>query len=147
MKKVKEEHIQLIDKWKDLLTNIHFTDTYATTNHVNNIEEITNLVFNTTPKWIETLFEIRNYLVNIIGIKTTVPPNYSTHFKVGGYIKFFKIFEISNDEIILGANDSHLNFRVIVSNDHSKDVNIKLITLVAYNNNIGRIYMALIKRN
>ena len=45
MKKVKEEQTKITDKLNKLLTKIDFSDTFTTTNHINNIEKITNLVF------------------------------------------------------------------------------------------------------
>ncbi len=118
---------------------------FSTTNHINNIEEITNLVFNTTPRWVNSLFTIRNKVAGIFGLKTEVPKDYNEHFKIGGYVKFFKIFSISDNEVVLGADDSHLNFRAIVKNDKSESFNIKVITLVEYNNYKGKIYMGIIK--
>jgi len=91
------------------------------------------------------LFTIRNKVAGIFGLKTEVPKDYNEHFKIGGYVKFFKIFSISDNEVVLGADDSHLNFRAIVKNDKSESFNIKVITLVEYNNYKGKIYMGIIK--
>ncbi|MDG1398955.1 MAG: DUF2867 domain-containing protein [Polaribacter sp.] len=144
-RKVIEERIRLTDDQKDLLTKIDFVDIFATTNHTNNLEEITNLVFNTTPKWVNSLFVLRNRIAGLFGLKTEVPNNNNQNFKVGGYIKFFKIYSISDTEIILGADDLHLNFRVLINDDKSDSYNIKIITLVEYNNLKGKIYMSIIK--
>jgi hypothetical protein len=145
MKKVIEEKIELTDEQKKILLKIDFVDTFSTTNHINNIEEITNLVFNTTPKWINSLFAIRNKIASLFGLKTEMPNDYNKNYKVGGYVKFFKIFSISDNEVILGADDSHLNFRAVINNDKSDSYNIKVITLVEYNNLKGKIYMGIIK--
>jgi hypothetical protein len=145
MKKVIEEKIELTDEQKQILSKIDFVDTFSTTNHINNIEEITNLVFNTTPKWINSLFAIRNKIASLFGLKTEMPNDYNKNYKVGGYVKFFKIFSISDNEVILGADDSHLNFRAVINNDKSDSYNIKVITLVEYNNLKGKIYMGIIK--
>jgi len=145
MKKVKEEKIKLRDNLIELLTTIDFTDTFSTTNHIDDIKDITNLIFNTSPKWLQLLFKLRNNLVKIIGLKAGIPKDYNETFKVGGYVKFFKIYSISNNQVVLGANDSHLNFRAIVENDTSKNYNIKVITLVQFNNIKGKFYMNIIK--
>lgn len=145
IKKVIEDKIALTDNQKGLLLKIDFSDTFSTTNHINNIEEITNLVFNTAPRWVNSLFTIRNKVAGIFGLKTVVPNDYNEHFKIGGYVKFFKIFSISDNEVILGADDSHINFRAIVINEKTDLYNIKVITLVEYNNLKGKIYMGIIK--
>nr|WP_321409913.1 DUF2867 domain-containing protein [uncultured Carboxylicivirga sp.] len=144
-KKVLEENLELTKTERNWLTRIDFADTFSTTNHTNNLKEITNLVFNTTPQWIKALFTIRNKMVEIIGIKTKIPEDYNEDFKVGGYVKFFKIYSISENKVVLGADDSHLNFRAIIKNDHTEKYNIKVTTLVEYNNSTGRMYMKIIK--
>lgn len=144
-KRVIEEKTDLTDNQKALLVKIDFADTFSTTNHINSIEEITNLIFNTTPRWIDFLFTIRNKIVGFFGLETKVPDDYNENFVVGGYVKFFKIFAISDNEITLGADDSHLNFRALIKNDQSDSFNIKVITLVEYNNNLGKLYMGIVK--
>jgi hypothetical protein len=145
MPKVIEEKIHLSKKAKNLFSKIDFADTFSTTNHYDNINKISHLVFNTSPKWITTLFKIRNKMVSFIGLKTEKPSDYNTKFKVGGYINFFKIYDIADNEIILGADDSHLNFRAIINITKAKTYNIKVTTLVKYNNTKGKIYMSFIK--
>ena len=145
MKKVKEEATPSSYLEAKLLDQIDFSDTFSTTNHKNTLEETTNFIFNNTPKWIDQLFVIRNKIVKLFGLKTGIPADYNEEFRVGGYIAFFKIFSIANNEIILGANDSHLNFRAVVANSNETDFNIKVVTLVEYNNTKGKIYMNLIK--
>lgn len=145
MKKVIKEKNRLNNNQKNLLTKIDFVDTFSTTNHTNNIEEITNLVFNTTPKWVNSLFVLRNTIAGMFGLKTEIPNDYNENFKIGGYVKFFQIYSISDTEVVLGADDSHLNFRALINDDKSDSYNIKVITLVEYNNLKGKIYMSLIK--
>ncbi|MEM6813010.1 MAG: DUF2867 domain-containing protein [Bacteroidota bacterium] len=145
IRKVKEERISPGDYPKGLLKRIDFADIFSTTNHTNSIQEITDLIFNTTPGWIKGLFAVRNKIVYLFGLKSEKPKDYNENYEVGGYVKFFKIFSISDNEVILGANDSHLNFRALVKNDKSDYYNIKVITLVEYNNLKGKIYMQLIK--
>lgn len=144
-KKVQEENVYLSEEAKQLFDTIDFADTFATTNHKNSIEEVTKLVFATTPKWVSILFSIRNSIVRFFGLKTSLPEDYNEHFKVGGYLHFFKIYNIRHNEIVLGANDSHLNFRAVVSNTEASLYNIKVTTLVQFNNTKGKIYMKLIK--
>lgn len=145
MKLVIEEHTPLTEAFKSLLPKIDFFDIFSTTNHVDSLELISHKIFNTTPKWVAFLFRIRNSIANIIGLKHELPKDFNENFKVGGYIKFFKIFDIKTDQVILGANDKHLNFRAIITRTEDTNYNIKLTTLVEYNNNLGKIYMAIVK--
>ncbi|WP_445722529.1 DUF2867 domain-containing protein [Flavobacterium sp.] len=130
---------------KEALPKVDFTDTFSTTNHQDTLENITNLIFGKEPKWVTLLFKIRNSIVKLFGLKTEMPKNVNTHFKVGSYIGFFQIFNIIENEVLLGADDSHLKFRVSIFNSQEKDFNIKVTTLVQYNNTFGKIYMTIIK--
>lgn len=145
MKQVIEEQTKLTASQNQLFQKIDFHDTFATTNHEDTLEEITNHIFNTTPNWIKALFTLRNNIARLIGLKTEIPKDYNENFKVGGYLKKFKIYALSENEVILGADDTHLNFRAIVMNNHKAVFNIKVITLVEYNNQKGKIYMGFIK--
>lgn len=143
-KKVIQEPTYLSNTSKEIFQHIDFADTFSTTNHKNNLEEITNLIFNNPPKWVSYLMQLRNNIVKHIGLKTAKPEDYHEKFEEGGYIYFFKIYSISESEVIIGADDSHLNFRAVILNTKSEKYNIKMITLVKYNNAFGKFYMSLI---
>ena len=143
--KVKVESTPKTAGIKNALPTIDFTDTFSTTNHQNDLAEISNLVFGKAPKWIEFLLKLRNSIVKVFGLKTERPDDFQTNFKVGGYIGFFKIYSIEENEIILGADDKHLNFRVSIYNSNESEFNIKVTTPVEYNNSFGRWYMTIVK--
>lgn len=143
--KVKAESAPKTEGIKSAIHQVDFTDTFSTTNQLDDLNIITNLIFGTTPKWVEFLMKLRNRVVKVFGLKTNKPEDFNTDFKVGGYIGFFKIFHIQSNEIMLGANDKHLNFRVSVYNSNETLFNIKATTLVEYNNRFGKIYMTIIK--
>ncbi|MFD2036299.1 DUF2867 domain-containing protein [Belliella marina] len=145
MGKVRIEKTPLEYMGRGLLSKVDFSDTFSTTNQENNLREITHLIFNKPPKWVKWLFSIRNKTVRLFGLKTEMPADYNERFAVGGYIGYFRIFSISDHEIVLGADDSHLNFRAIVAHNKETLHNIKVITLVQYNNPMGKIYMGIIK--
>ena len=143
--KVKSEHVPSTKLIENALRKIEFSDTFSTTNHFNSIQEIANLIFNNTPRWVEILFAIRNFLVGLVGLKTKPPEDYSEAFKVGGYVGFFRIYNIEENEVLMGLDDSHLNFRASVYNSKDKQFNIKITTLVEYNNFKGKVYFFFVK--
>lgn len=143
--KVKTEIAPETKLIKEALPKIDFTDTFSTTNHQDTLETITHLIFGKEPKWVTLLFKIRNAIVKLFGLKTEMPKDGNTQFKVGSYIGFFQIYNIIENEVLLGADDSHLKFRVSILNSQEKDFNIKVTTLVQYNNTFGKIYMTIIK--
>ena len=112
--------------------------------------EIGKSFFASGPKWIDILFSFRNKLVGLFGLKTsekiTDRQKILNNFKCekGEQIGLFKVFDKTNDEIILGEDDKHLNFRVSLFIDQQNESKIdkKLIisTTVKFNNWFGRLY-------
>ncbi|MFY0608306.1 MAG: DUF2867 domain-containing protein [Cyclobacteriaceae bacterium] len=142
--KVKLEPTPKTEGVKNALPKIDFTDTFSTTNHQDDLRSISNLVFGTMPKWVEFLMKLRNAIVSVFGLKTEIPADFHSTFEVGGYVGFFQIFSIEHNEIMLGADDKHLNFRVSIYNSGEDQFNIKVTTLVQFNNLFGRFYMAIV---
>jgi hypothetical protein len=77
--------------------------------------------------------KIRDVTVQPLGLKTSKPKD----------VFFTKIAQIEN-ELIMGENDRHLNFRVSVLVDRLSSL-IYLTTVVHYNNRIGKAYFLFVK--
>lgn len=140
MKKVIQEDLAKEIFGREILTRIDFLDTYSTTNHLNTLEEIVALIFNTMPKWIQVLLKLRNRLVRVVGLKSV-----ETTSKKESSKDVFKIIELEKENIVLGVDDSHLNFRVVVQKTNADFYNIKVSTLVEYHHFLGRVYMWFVK--
>ena len=130
---------------KNALPKIDFTDTFSTTNHIDSLDIIANKIFGSEPVWITFLFKIRNFVMKLFGFKTEIPTNIDTTFNIGSFVGFFEIYSIQQNEIVLGADDKHLKFRVSIYNSEEENYNIKVTTLVEYLNTFGKIYMTVIK--
>ncbi|WP_233889223.1 DUF2867 domain-containing protein, partial [Paraburkholderia flagellata] len=106
------------------------------------VEALARHVFANQPAWIAMLLGIRDTLVRPLGLKTTV----DFKEKGGDRISLFHVFERSDDEIVLGEDDTHLDFRVSVlvqPSSHSRS-RLTVTTLVFYNRPLGRAYITLI---
>ncbi|MDR2206965.1 MAG: DUF2867 domain-containing protein [Flavobacteriaceae bacterium] len=112
--------------------------------------EIGKSFFMNGPKWIEKLFALRNKMVALFGLKTSEKITNRTQilnkFKCekGEQIGLFKVFDRTNDEVILGEDDKHLNFRVSLfidrQTDDSAHKKLTISTTVTFNNRFGRLY-------
>lgn len=112
--------------------------------------EIGKSFFLSGPKWIDKLFAFRNKLVGFFGLKTsgkiTDRQKMLHNFKCekGEQIGLFKVFDKTDNEIILGEDDKHLNFRVslFIDKQNENETNKRLIisTTVKFNNWFGRLY-------
>lgn len=85
------------------------------------------------PFWARALLRLRNILVAPLGLSGAVPE--------GAKIGPFPIDERNGREIILGFDDSHLNFRISVLADGTTAY---CATWVHTHNWLGRIYLAAI---
>lgn len=112
--------------------------------------EIGKSFFSSGPKWIDKLFAFRNKLVGFFGLKTsgeiTDRQKMIDDFKCekGEQLGLFKVFDKSTNEIILGEDDKHLNFRVSLfidkQNESKTDKILTISTTVKFNNWFGRLY-------
>jgi hypothetical protein len=106
--------------------------------------------FSSGPKWVGKLFNLRNKIVAVFGLKTSGNlvdrQQQLDNFKCepGEQLGLFKVFNKTEEEVILGEDDKHLNFRISLFLDNSKtDKSIKNLTIsttVEFNNWFGRLY-------
>lgn len=96
------------------------------------------------PRWARNLSAARNAIVGPLGLKTGSTPEQvapDTPAAVGDSIGIFRIFSISDTEIIVGEDDRHLDFRASILKD---DKGFYLSTWVKPHNLGGRAYLATI---
>ena len=86
-----------------------------------------------TPNWISGLMALRNGLVRRVGLKTAS-------------IDGFPVLAERADEVVVGFNDGHLDFRLVlrVEPDGSGLNRVSLSTLVDRHNLLGRAYITVV---
>mgnify|MGYP000058508853 CR=1 FL=1 len=82
------------------------------------------------PGWAQALLSLRNRLVRPFGLKTEVSGT--------GTSAIFPVTYEDATEVILGTDDSHLNFRICL---HREAGRIHMATWVHCNNLLGRLYL------
>lgn len=117
--------------------------------------EIGKAFFTSGPEWIGVLFKIRNKIVSVIGLKvssgnTNDIRNQIENFKwePGERLGLFKVFDKTNEELVLGEDDKHLNFRVSLFIEQSlneKNKRLTVTTTVEFKNWFGRFYFLPVK--
>jgi hypothetical protein len=105
-------------------------------------------MFSRTPRWIAALVGLRNRLGALIGLKGTEETALEASLPADQRrrIGFFPIVSQAQDRIVLGFDDWHLDFRVVVdvlalSVDRQQ---LTATTLVRTHNRTGRAYLAFI---
>src|SRR5690606_37747977 len=117
------------------------------------IEEAGKLFFTASPGWIRRLVITRDRIVRTWGLKTAArqkdPEKALTTFQaeIGQRIGLFKVLERTTEELILGENDSHLDFRVslLLSSQNIHKRALIISTAVRFHNLWGNIYFFLIQ--
>ncbi|TYC67256.1 DUF2867 domain-containing protein [Stappia sp. BW2] len=100
--------------------------------------------------WVTALMSLRDNLVGIIGMKTThdlaneQTAEAATCKGVGDRIGFFKIYSVLENEIILGENDWHQDFRLSLYRKRENGARIYASTCCKRHNLAGHAYLALI---
>jgi len=112
--------------------------------------EIGKAFFSSGPKWVEKLFLLRNKIVGLFGLKTsgniTDRQKQLDNFKCepGEQLGLFKVYAKTNNEVVLGEDDKHLNFRVSLLLDQlfneTDNKTLTITTTVEFNNKFGRLY-------
>jgi hypothetical protein len=114
------------------------------------VDTIARAIFRSPPWWVETLMTLRNQIVSVIGLKTSEFEKTETEnvdLQPGSSIRGFHVFERTGNEILLGLDDSHLDFRVSVLLKNEVDNRrVVLSTAVCFNNLIGRAYFVPVKQ-
>ncbi len=100
------------------------------------------------PEAFKRLMVLRSHLVKPLGIRgvshedLAQPIDISRDYAIGDKIGRWTLFARYDDELITGANDRHLDFRVSVL--RTEDRRIVLSTAVMPHNALGRAYLAAI---
>ena len=88
----------------------------------------TRLAFAHGPLWIRTLMRLRNRLGRVVGLKPAPASG-------------FPVIRQSPDEVLMGFDDKHLDFRIVASVAGGF---VTLTTIVRWHNACGRAYLAAI---
>jgi len=94
-----------------------------------------------SPRWIERLLALRNFLITPFGLKKPVRARTSASDTIG----IFPVVSETPGRLVAGLNDRHLDFRVVVdvvTSGHGQRVTAT--TLVLTHNWLGRVYLAVI---
>ncbi len=112
------------------------------TSKVLNAEDAARIALENGPKWIGDLMKLRNLIVKPLGLKTDeidLAPDART-------IGMFPILKNTNSQIIMGLDDIHLDFRIVVEVEQIQNGSrIYTTTYVKTHNLLGKTYLFTIK--
>ena len=105
-------------------------------------EALARFMLNNQAPWIARMIWLRDRIVSVFGIKTS--SELQTDHNVRR-ISFFRIYEQDATEILLGEDDSHLDFRLSVRCEPiAGATHVIATTVVECHNALGRLYLLVI---
>ena len=126
-----------------LLTGAQFSDAFSVTvdGAAFHARRAAERMLGRSPRWIEALMGLRNFLVAPFGLKTPHPNGKISADTIG----IFPVLSDTPNRLVAGFNDSHLDFRVVVDVAPSgQGQRVTATTLVRTHNLLGRAYLAII---
>ncbi|MGO8917756.1 MAG: DUF2867 domain-containing protein [Stellaceae bacterium] len=113
------------------------------------IETLARVVFGEQAPWVHLLMRLRDVIVTGFGIKTSRQLREAPIKEGSDRLSIFRVYAVGSDEMILGEDDKHLDFRISVllrsDGAESEGKNEIVVTTVVHCHNLlGRTYLALI---
>lgn len=129
------EHADLVDSFA-----VQFPEGAYT-----NIRAIGQAILGQPAPWFRALLSIRDGIVRPFGLQTSADLRAAN--AEGDRIDFFPILSADENELILGENDKHLDFRMSLLLQKAADGSdlVFATTVVRCNNRLGRVYLAAIR--
>ena len=129
-----------------------FSDAYAVQlprDATTDPEQLARFILLNQAPWVSALMKLRDALVAGFGLKTVAHLAQTDGAPDDRRIAIFKIYESDQHEILLGEDDSHLDFRIsvlcnTVERTAQTGATVVLSTVVHCHNRLGRNYIRLI---
>jgi Protein of unknown function (DUF2867) len=105
-----------------------------------------------TPRWVSAAMTLRNQIVHRLGLKDVGAMKVSggksvDAYRIGDRLGIFSIFGKTENELLLGIDDRHLDVRVsLMKSEQNNQSRYVVSTVVHTHNRLGRIYMAPVGR-
>lgn len=139
-------------KIASLLPGAHFHDAWAIAPAEPGLDALGQFlrVAERTPRWIDRLMGIRNFVMGYFGLKNLGglsqinPDKKSSDYFAGDRVGIFTLISKTEEEVLLGDNDNHL--KVVVSVHKGVELSgaqpvVTVTTVVHVKNWLGKLYM------
>lgn len=114
------------------------------------IQDFGKAFFTSAPKWVAGMMAFRDRVMGVLGAKTSAPKGDRQALldaftcEKDQELGLFKVYESTEDLVVLGQDDSHLDFRIHMYLDREA-YEFSLKTTVKFNNVFGKLYFLPVK--
>ena len=134
------------------LKAVHFCDAFQApvSNPELGPQDVYRAVFACVPAWVRVLFKVRGIVASMLGLRHGGDAGFllapDASFQIGQRAGMFSIRSIEPNELIVGDNDKHLDFRLPIFRSTSNGIEVATVsTAVEIHNTVGKIYMVVVK--
>ena len=106
------------------------------------VDALARRMLTSVPGWIDGLLGARDRVVGVFGLKTEGKRIVPDRFEPGVSTGLFEVFARSDEEVLFGADDSHLDFRLSCL---MRERAVTLTTVVRFHGVRGRAYFAFVR--
>lgn len=135
-----------------LLDGLDYADAFWIGREIRDLEQLTDFsraVFGVPPLSVRALFHLRNRIASLFGLRTSGDPTPERSANPPGLedrVGLFTVMGVADDELVLGEDDRHLDFRVsVLRQDGPGRPGVTVTTLVHFHNLLGQAYFAAVK--
>jgi hypothetical protein len=135
---------------RELIERAYFRDSFrASLNHSDlGVTDIFLAIFAHHPLWMKLLLIVRNKAASLAGLDAPTASEIILHadvkdrYAIGEKIGVWPIFSLSENEVVAGRNNKHLDFRVSVLKLPDGDgSNVVVSTVCTVHNLSGKLYL------
>ncbi|HSX89956.1 MAG TPA: DUF2867 domain-containing protein [Pseudomonas sp.] len=135
----------------DRFQSVYFCDAYQTSLSKPNlsVQDAYEAVFAHPPGWAKGLMKVRGLLASVLGLKhvedALLAQDQGMKYQVGQRAGLFSIQSIEPNELVVGDDDKHLNFKISIYKSSANGVQVlTLSTAVEVHNGVGKLYMLVV---
>lgn len=149
MAAVREVSLPTDSRLAALYANADLADAFAAAlppSASRDVQLLARFLFSGSPRWLKVLLAIRDSIMRRFGVKTSAELREMAD--EAHRIDFFRVHAAHDDELILGEDDRHLDFRLSVllrKSGASGGDELVSTTVVHCHNLLGRVYLLVIR--
>ncbi len=134
---------------RQMVDGAYFRDSYSAplSKRHENMADIFLDLFGHHPAWVKTILLARNRLAAACGLDVPEAsdiknPTLKSSYHVGDVIGPWPIFSLTDDELVAGRNNKHLDFRLsLLREERDGQAHVIVSTLCDVHNLAGKIYL------